>query len=74
MKRKITVVTARPISGHVRERVNEIFRRKFPGGTETEYCVDEELIGGIRIFDGEKLYEGSLQGRLEAVEEELLHD
>lgn len=38
------------------------------GDREIEYHVDEEIIGGIIVFDGETVYDGTIRSKLRRVE------
>lgn len=37
------------------------------GSSEIEYHVDEELLGGVIVFDGATVYDGSLKTKLETI-------
>lgn len=38
------------------------------GEREIEYHVDEEIIGGIIVFDGDTVYDGTIRSKLRSVE------
>lgn len=62
---RYTVTTARPLSPEKQEEIKETFRRKTEGEFSVLFLVNDELIGGMTIFDGEQLYDGSIKYRLE---------
>lgn len=37
------------------------------GEAEIEYHVDEELLGGVIVFDGATVFDGSLKTKLETI-------
>ncbi len=44
------------------------------GPSEAEYHVDEELLGGVIIFDGSTVYDGSIKNKLERISKVLKKD
>lgn len=68
---KITVTSARVLDDAEKARVEEVFGKKFPAGIDTEYLVDDSLIGGLMIFDGKTVYDGSVKTKLQKIREKL---
>ena len=38
-----------------------------------EYLVDDSLIGGLIVFDGKTVYDGSVKTKLASIKEKLSH-
>lgn len=55
------------------EEKSKIIRRLKPKYGDAQYVfhVDYEIIGGVIIFDGEKVYDGSILGQLKNFREKL---
>ena len=61
---KITVTAAFPLTDEQKAVLENKFSDKY-GEYTVRYVVNDALIGGIIIFDGERVYNGSISGRLE---------
>ncbi len=70
---KITVISAFEMTDEQRARVEDVFGRKHPGGIRAEYLVDDSLIGGLIVFDGSTVYDGSVKTKLAGIKEKLSH-
>lgn len=71
---KLTVTTARPLEEAEKKRVLEVFSAKYENEVEAEYLVDDSLIGGIMVFDGKTVYDGSVKSKVERIKEKLDHE
>ena len=67
---KITVTSAIPLSDTQKERLEKNFTVKY-GEFTVKYVLDDAIISGIIVFDGEKVFDGSVSGRLERLRENL---
>ena len=70
---KITVISATEMDDRLRARVEEVFGKKHPEGIRAEYLVDDSLIGGLSVFDGKPVYDGSVKTKLANIKEKLSH-
>ena len=70
---KITVISAFEIDDEQRKKVEDVFGRKRPGGVVADYLVDDSLIGGLVVFDGKTVYDGSVKTKLASIKEKLSH-
>lgn len=62
----ITVTSRSPLSDERKSAIGRELKNKY-GEYTVKYVVDDALIGGLIVFDGEKVYNGSVSGRLEAL-------
>lgn len=70
---KITVISATEMDDRLRARVEEVFGKKHPESIRAEYLVDDSLIGGLIVFDGKTVYDGSVKTKLAEIKEKLSH-
>ncbi len=63
---ELTVTSRSPLSEARRVAIENEFGKKY-GEFTVKYVIDDALIGGLIVFDGEKVYNGSVSGRLEAL-------
>lgn len=66
----LRVVSAQPLSDESRKKIENSFKKKM-GEAQFAYEVDAALIGGIKVFDGSVVYDGSIQGKLEQIKHSL---
>lgn len=71
--KRIVVTTASQFSEDEKKDFEVKLKNKF-GDCEVEYHVDEELLGGVIIFDGTIVYDGSLKNRLNKISNLLKKD
>jgi F-type H+-transporting ATPase subunit delta len=62
------VESAAPLAGDVRDRVQAGLVRAYGPGLATSFEHNPALIGGMRIKVGSDVYDGSVRGRLAALE------
>ncbi len=67
---KLTVTTAKPLTDREKASLNKKFTVKY-GEFTVEYLVDYSLIGGIKIFDGLRVFDGSVSGQLERLKKNV---
>lgn len=70
-KIKLTITTARPLEEEEKQRVIDVFSPKYDAEIEAEYLIDDSLIGGIMVFDGTSVYDGSVKSKVERIRETL---
>ena len=63
---ELTVASSAPISDTKKAELEKKFADKY-GVFTVNYVVNDSLIGGVIVFDGEKVYNGSVKSRLEAM-------
>jgi F-type H+-transporting ATPase subunit delta len=65
------VESAVPLAPDLRELIEQDIARMFGRGVEAEYTENRALIAGVRMRVGSHFYDGSVRGRLAAIEERL---
>jgi len=63
------VESASSLPDDLRAAIEAGLTRLYGGGIATTYAENPALLGGVRITVGSDLYDGSIQGRLAALEE-----
>ncbi len=63
---KIHVTTATALSPRMLDEVERWLNNRY-GTVSVQYHVDDSLIGGIVIFDGETVFDGSVKGKLKGL-------
>jgi F-type H+-transporting ATPase subunit delta len=66
-----TVESVAPLPPEVRASIEEDLARIYGGGVDTTYTANPTLLGGVRITVGSDVYDGSIHGRLAALEEQF---
>lgn len=67
------VYTTRPLTEAEREAISSTFARKVGKKTlRIENIIDRNLIGGIKLQIGNRIFDGSISGKLERLERQLL--
>ncbi|MEH7107585.1 MULTISPECIES: F0F1 ATP synthase subunit delta [Bacillaceae] len=67
------VYTTRPLSDAEREAMSAVFAAKIGKKTlKIENIVDSDLLGGVKLRIGNRIYDGSLRGQLDRLERKLL--
>jgi len=62
----IHVTVSRPLPDKDKQKVEAFLAAKY-GEYNVVYHVDDQLLGGIVIFDGGKVYDGSLRTKLQTL-------
>ena len=65
------VESAVPLPTELRSRVEQDIVRMFGRGVDAEFTENSELIAGMRMRVGSIVYDGSVRGRLEAIQARL---
>ncbi|MCY7700173.1 F0F1 ATP synthase subunit delta, partial [Bacillus safensis] len=66
------VYSVKPLSGAEIQSLSEVFAKK-AGVTSlrVENVIDKDLIGGVKIRIGNRIYDGSVSGKLSRIERQL---
>ncbi len=67
---KLVITTSIPLTDEQRKKIDERLKEKY-GEYVAEYKVETALIGGISIFDGNKLYDGSIKNHLKYIRDKI---
>jgi F-type H+-transporting ATPase subunit delta len=68
-----TVTSVRPLSEEETKAISSAFAKKLgKKDLRIENIVDSNLLGGIKLRVGNTIYDGSVQGKLERLERQLL--
>ena len=68
-----TVYTTRPITEAEREAISSVFAAKVGKKTlRIENIVDRDIIGGMKLRIGNRIFDGSVIGKLNRLERQLL--
>ncbi|MBQ9715255.1 MAG: F0F1 ATP synthase subunit delta [Clostridia bacterium] len=67
----LRVLSSKPLSQESKEKIEILFRKKVEGQADFVYEIDESLIGGIKVFDGSIVYDGTISGKLEQIKQSL---
>jgi F-type H+-transporting ATPase subunit delta len=70
-KRHATIETASEVDPAIRSEIEANLRSKYGDGLTTEFQVDPQLLGGMRIRVGNDVWDGSVRNRLERLQHEL---
>lgn len=73
-KIKLTVTSARPLTEEQKEKVEAVFSKKYDCPLEANYLVDDSLIGGLMVFDGATIYDGTVKSKINQIKEKLGND
>ncbi len=64
------IITAQPLEEQHLNSIKEKFRNKYnASGVKATEIVDPSIIGGIKVIIGDKVYDGSIKGRIESLTE-----
>lgn len=67
------VYTPSPLSESETKRLAEQFGGMTGKKIRLSFCLDKGLLGGVKVRIGDRLYDGSLSGKLAALEKTLLN-
>ena len=73
-KRQALVESANPLDEAAREKLSGTLQSKYGGDLAIDFKVRPELLGGLRIKIGSDVWDSSIQARLRALEQELVHN
>lgn len=67
------IISALPVSDEQLRALVETLEKKYGRKVNAQVDVDRELIGGARIMVGDKMIDGTVRGRLDAMATALTH-
>lgn len=67
----VTIISARKLTEKQVADLTESIEKKFNAKAAPKLEIDEKLIGGVKIKIGDRVYDGSLRGRLDALRKHL---
>ena len=70
-KRHAIIESAAELNQETSERVLRDLRSKYGPGLSTDFRLNPDLIGGLRIRVGSDVWDGSVRGRLDRLDQEL---
>ena len=70
-KRQATVESSSEVDATVRSEIVANLKSKYGNDLSTEFHVDPQLLGGMRIRVGNDVWDGSVRNRLERLQHEL---
>lgn len=70
-KRHATIETASEVEPAMRSEIEANLKTKYGNDLATEFHVDPQLLGGMRIRVGNDVWDGSVRNRLERLQHEL---
>ncbi|PYG89530.1 F-type H+-transporting ATPase subunit delta [Ruminiclostridium sufflavum DSM 19573] len=66
----IKIITAEPLTEQQLLSIKEKFRNKYDAiAVKAEEVIDASIIGGVKVIIGDKVYDGSIKGRIESLTE-----
>ena len=70
-KRHATIETASEVDPAMRTEIVDSLKSKYGDDLATDFHVDPQLLGGMRIRVGSDVWDGSVRNRLERLQHEL---
>ncbi len=70
-KRQARIETADEVDSATSSELVANLKRKYGSGLTTEFVVNPELLGGMRIRVGNDVWDGTVRNRLERLQQEL---
>ena len=70
-KRHATIETASEVDPAIRSEIVSNLKTKYGDDLATEFHVDAQLLGGMRIRVGNDVWDGSVRNRLQRLQHEL---
>jgi F-type H+-transporting ATPase subunit delta len=70
-KRHATIESAAELSPEIREQIVSNLKRKYGTDLTTEFVVNPQLIGGMRVRLGSNVWDGSVQNRLRRLAQQI---
>lgn len=67
----IRVVSAKPLDGEAAKKIEVAFSKKHKDKVVFRYELDNTLIGGVLVIDGENFYDASVRGQLATIKRAL---
>lgn len=66
----LTITTSEALNAAQKVSIEKRMQKKY-GEITVSYRIDDALIGGIMIFDGDKVYDGSIRAQLVKIKEKM---
>jgi len=70
-KRRARVETASAVDSETSSKLVANLKKKYGNDLTTEFVVDPQLLGGMRIRVGSDVWDGSVRNRLERLQQQL---
>jgi F-type H+-transporting ATPase subunit delta len=70
-KRHATIETASEVDPAIRSEIEANLKSKYGNDLSTEFHVDPQILGGMRIRVGSDVWDGSVRNRLERLQHDL---
>jgi len=70
-KRRARIETASEVDRETSSRLVANLKKKYGGDLTTEFVVNPQLLGGMRIRVGSDVWDGSVRNRLERLQQQL---
>ena len=70
-KRNATIETASEVDPAIRSEIEANLKSRYGDDLATDFHVDPQLLGGMRIRVGSDVWDGSVRNRLERLQQEL---
>lgn len=67
----VTITSARPLTEKQLDDLTQSIEKKFNAKAAPKVEIDEKLIGGVKIRVGDRVYDGSLRSKLDALRKHL---
>jgi F-type H+-transporting ATPase subunit delta len=70
-KRHTTIESAEELNPGIREQIASNLKGKYGADLTTEFVVNPQLLGGMRVRLGSNVWDGSVQNRLQRLAQQL---
>jgi F-type H+-transporting ATPase subunit delta len=70
-KRRARIETASDVESTISSELIANLKRKYGGDLTTEFVVNPQLLGGLRIRVGNDVWDGTVRNRLERLQQQL---
>ena len=70
-KRHARIESASELAYEVRGQIAHDLERKYGAGLTTEFSINAELLGGLRVRVGSDVWDGSVRGRLARLQQQF---
>jgi F-type H+-transporting ATPase subunit delta len=70
-KRSARIETASEVDSAIRSELVADLKKKYGNDLTAEFVVDPQLLGGMRIRVGSDVWDGTVRGRLERLQQQL---
>ncbi len=70
-KRHARIESASELAPEIRSQITASLQRKYGEDLTTEFAINPELLGGMRVHVGSDVWDGSVRSRLQRLQEEL---